>query len=148
MRALDMGVNDYLLRPVDEQEFLARVNTQIKRWRYTENLRINVTQSIETCGHRRAHRAVQPALHGAASLSSLLSEAVNCGKPLVVLALDVDHFKGVNDTHGHDAGDRVLRELAARMRESLRNLDLPCRTGGEEFVVVVPNRERRRGAWR
>ncbi|NJK46336.1 MAG: diguanylate cyclase [Pleurocapsa sp. SU_196_0] len=57
----------------------------------------------------------------------------------VVAMLDLDHFKGVNDAHGHDAGDRVLRELASRMKECIRDLDLPCRTGGEEFVVVVPN---------
>ena len=138
MRALDMGVNDYLLLPLDKQEFLARVNTQIKRWRYTENLRASVTQSIEL--------AVTDPLTGLYNrrfmerqLSSLLSEAVNCGKLLAVLAFDIDHFKCVNDSHGHDAGDRVLRELASRMRESLRDRDLPCRTGGEEFVVVVPN---------
>ena len=138
MRALDMGVNDYLLRPVDEQELLARVNTQIKRWRYTQNLRSDVTQSIEL--------AVTDPLTGLYNrrfmerrLSALLSEALNCGKLLAVLALDIDHFKSVNDSHGHAAGDRVLRELAARMRESVRDLDLPCRTGGEEFVIVVPN---------
>jgi two-component system cell cycle response regulator len=138
MRALDMGVNDYLLRPLDKQEFLARVNTQIKRWRLAENLRSNVAQSIEL--------AVTDALTGLYNrrfmerqLGSLLSEAANCGKLLSVLTLDIDHFKGVNDSHGHDAGDQVLRELAARMRQSIRNLDLPCRTGGEEFVVIVPN---------
>jgi two-component system cell cycle response regulator len=57
---------------------------------------------------------------------------------LAVLAVDVDFFKPVNDTHGHDAGDRVLQELAARMRASVRNIDMVCRTGGEEFIAVLP----------
>ncbi|MGH6874510.1 MAG: PleD family two-component system response regulator, partial [Aestuariivirgaceae bacterium] len=131
LRALDMGVNDYLLRPVDKQELLARVNTQIKRWRYTEQLRSNVKQSIEM--------AVTDALTGLYNrrfmekqLSAITLNAANRGKPLSLLVVDVDYFKSINDNHGHDVGDRVLQELAARLREGLRNLDLPCRTGGEE----------------
>jgi two-component system cell cycle response regulator len=141
MRALDMGVNDYLLRPVDKQELLARVNTQIKRWRYTEQLRSNVKQSIEM--------AVTDPLTGLFNrrfmerqLGALAVNAANRGKPLSVLIMDVDYFKAVNDTHGHDVGDRVLQELASRIRESVRNLDLPCRTGGEEFVVILPDTDR------
>jgi two-component system cell cycle response regulator len=55
-----------------------------------------------------------------------------------VLVLDIDHFKAVNDTYGHDAGDDVLREFAIRLRKSIRGIDLACRYGGEEFVVVMP----------
>jgi len=55
-----------------------------------------------------------------------------------VLLFDVDHFKRVNDTHGHDAGDDVLRELAARTIKSVRSVDLAVRWGGEEFLVVMP----------
>ena len=55
-----------------------------------------------------------------------------------MLILDIDFFKAINDTHGHDAGDDVLREFAARMRKGLRGSDLPCRLGGEEFVVLMP----------
>ncbi|HKG74519.1 MAG TPA: PleD family two-component system response regulator [Aestuariivirgaceae bacterium] len=141
LRALDMGVNDYLLRPVDKQELMARVNTQIKRWRYTEQLRSNVKQSIEM--------AVTDALTGLYNrrfmekqLSALTLNAANRGKPLSLLVVDVDYFKSINDNHGHDVGDRVLQELAARLREGLRNLDLPCRTGGEEFIVVLPDTDK------
>jgi two-component system cell cycle response regulator len=56
--------------------------------------------------------------------------------------IDVDYFKSINDTHGHDVGDRVLQELASRIRDGLRALDIPCRTGGEEFIVVLPETEK------
>jgi two-component system cell cycle response regulator len=52
--------------------------------------------------------------------------------------LDIDYFKSVNDTHGHDAGDDVLREFATRIKKSIRGIDLACRLGGEEFVIVMP----------
>lgn len=138
LRALDMGVNDYLLRPVDRQELLARVNTQIKRWRYTEQLRSSVKASIEL--------AVTDSLTGLYNrrylethLSSLIEHFANRGKSLAVLALDVDFFKPINDTYGHDAGDKVLQELGARIRENTRSIDLCCRTGGEEFILVLPS---------
>jgi two-component system cell cycle response regulator len=138
LRALDMGVNDYLIRPIDKQELQARVATQIRRYRYTEQLRTSVRASIEM--------AVTDALTGLYNrrylethLAHLIEHAVNRGKTLSVLTLDVDFFKAVNDTHGHDAGDRVLQEMAGRIRASIRNIDLACRTGGEEFVVVLPS---------
>jgi two-component system cell cycle response regulator len=60
-------------------------------------------------------------------------------KPLSVLLLDIDYFKAVNDSYGHDAGGSVLREFAARVRRNVRGIDLACRLGGEEFVVVMPD---------
>lgn len=137
LRGLDMGVNDYLIRPVDKQELQARVATQIRRFRYTERLRSSVRASIEM--------AVTDALTGLHNrrylenqLPQLVAEAVNGGRLLSVLTLDVDFFKAVNDTYGHDAGDRVLQDVAARIRGAVRASDLACRTGGEEFVVVLP----------
>ncbi len=136
LRGLDIGVNDYLIRPLDRQELLARVSTQIRRHRYTEQLRTSLRTSMEM--------AITDPLTGLynrryleSHLSHLITHAVNRGKLLSVLTLDVDFFKDVNDTHGHDAGDRVLQELAARLRAAVRSTDLACRTGGEEFVVVL-----------
>ena len=137
VRGLEIGVNDYLLRPIDKNEMLARVRTQIKKKRYTERLRDNVQMSIEM--------AITDALTGLfnrrymeSHLATLVEQAAARGKPIAVLLVDIDYFKAVNDSHGHDAGDDVLREFALRIRKSIRNIDLVCRYGGEEFVIVMP----------
>jgi len=138
LKALDMGVNDYLMRPVDREELVARVHTQIRRWRYTEQLRKSVHASIAL--------AITDPLTGLYNrrylethLSNMIEHYVNRGKALSIAAIDVDYFKAVNDTHGHDTGDKVLQELAVRLRDNTRSVDLCCRTGGEEFIVVLPN---------
>jgi two-component system, cell cycle response regulator len=137
VKALDIGVNDYLLRPIDRQEVLARANTQVRRWRYTEQLRASVKASIEL--------AVTDSLTGfynrrylETHLNRLLEDAINRGKMLSLIILDLDFFKLVNDTHGHDSGDMVLRDFADRVKLTTRNVDVACRTGGEEFVLVLP----------
>ena len=137
LRGLEIGVNDYLIRPIDKNELLARTRTQVKRKRYTERLRDNVQMTVEM--------AITDALTGLHNrrymethLSTLVDQAASRGKPMSVLILDIDFFKSVNDTYGHDAGDDVLREFAVRLRKSIRNIDLACRFGGEEFVVVMP----------
>jgi two-component system cell cycle response regulator len=137
VRGLEIGVNDYILRPVDRNELLARVRTQVRRRRYTERLRDSVQMSIEmaitdalTSLHNRRYME--------SHLSTLVEQAASRGKPLTVLVLDIDYFKSVNDTYGHDAGDDVLREFSQRLKKSIRGIDLACRYGGEEFVVVMP----------
>jgi two-component system cell cycle response regulator len=138
LRALDMGVNDYLVRPVDRNELLARVRTQIKRKRYSDHLRDRLEESVEL--------ALTDALTGLNNrrylethLKALAEQARAADRPLSVLFADVDCFKAINDTYGHDVGDAVLRELASRLRRNTRNIDLACRIGGEEFVVVMPD---------
>jgi two-component system cell cycle response regulator len=71
-------------------------------------------------------------------LGKLVELGESRGKPLAVLVLDIDYFKSINDSYGHDCGDDVLREFAVRVRKSIRGIDLACRIGGEEFVVVMP----------
>ena len=137
LRGLEIGVNDYLMRPIDKNELLARVRTQVRKRRYTERLRDNVQLSIEM--------AITDALTGLFNrrymenhLATLIEQAGVRGKPLAVLELDIDYFKSINDTHGHDAGDDVLRDFALRIKRSIRGIDLACRSGGEEFVIVMP----------
>ncbi len=138
LRGLDMGVNDYIVRPVDPNELLARVRTQVKRKRFTDHLRTRLEETVEmaildplTALHNRRYMT--------SHLKTLFEESSQRGKPISVLLLDIDHFKAVNDSYGHDAGDAVLREFAARVRRNIRGIDLACRLGGEEFVVVMPD---------
>jgi two-component system, cell cycle response regulator len=137
LRALEIGVNDYLVRPIDKNELLARVRTQIRKKRYSERLRDNVQLSIEmavTDGLTGLHNRRYMETH----LGALIEQATARGKPLAALVLDIDYFKAINDNYGHDAGDDVLREFATRLRKSTRGIDLACRYGGEEFVIVMP----------
>jgi two-component system cell cycle response regulator len=138
LRGLDMGVNDYLVRPIDRNEMLARVRTQIKRKRHSDYLRDSLEQSVEmaiTDGLTGLHNRRYMEAH----LKTLVDKARASGRPLSVLVADIDHFKSVNDTYGHDAGDVVLREFAARFRRNTRGIDLACRLGGEEFVIIMPD---------
>ncbi|PLX36827.1 MAG: PleD family two-component system response regulator [Hyphomicrobiales bacterium] len=141
MRGLDLGVNDYVLRPVDKNEMLARVRTQIRRKRYADHLRDNVQQTMEM--------AITDGLTGLQNrrylethLGTLVEQARDRSKALAALIVDLDYFKAVNDTYGHDAGDEVLREFARRLRKNVRGIDLTCRYGGEEFVIVMPETDR------
>ncbi|OAE37491.1 MULTISPECIES: PleD family two-component system response regulator [Agrobacterium] len=137
-RALDLGVNDYILRPIDPNELVARTLTQIRRKRYNEHLRLNLQHTMEL--------AIVDALTGLNNrryldnhLKILFDRAAVRGRPISICMTDIDRFKLVNDTYGHDVGDEVLREFATRIRSTVRGADLACRYGGEEFVVVMPD---------
>jgi two-component system cell cycle response regulator len=138
MRGLDMGVNDYLMRPVERNEMLARVRTQIRRKRHSDRLRARLEESVElsivdplTGLHNRRYMEDH--------LRTLVAQAVRAGRPLSLLIADIDHFKAINDTWGHDVGDKVLRQVAQRFRQNIRSMDLACRFGGEEFVGIMPD---------
>ena len=138
LRALDLGVNDFLMRPLDSNELVARVKSNLRRKRYGDKLRDTLQASIEL--------AVVDPLTGLNNrryfethLSTLVAQAADCGRPLSLMILDIDHFKGINDSHGHEAGDRVLKGFSKRVRKVIRIPDMICRLGGEEFVVVMPD---------
>ena len=137
-RALELGVNDYVVRPVDPNEFVARLRTQVRRKHYHDGLRSNVAESIElavTDGLTGLHNRRYLDTH----LQTLVERARSRGRELSLLITDIDKFKSINDTYGHDAGDDVLREFARRLRQNVRGMDLACRFGGEEFVIVMPD---------
>lgn len=138
VKALEIGVNDILAKPIDPQELAARARTQIRRKRYTDYLRDNLDHSLElavtdqlTGLHNRRYMTGQ--------LDALVKRASLGGDPVSALLIDIDHFKKINDGYGHDVGDDVLQEFAVRLASNVRAIDLPCRYGGEEFVVVMPD---------
>lgn len=140
-QALEMGVNDYLMRPVDKNELIARVRTQLRKKQYADRLRHNVQLSLEmaitdplTGLHNRRYMVRH--------LDTLIADAKKSGKPLSFVIMDIDFFSEVNDNYGHDVGDEVLREFANRVASNIRGIDLACRYGGEEFVVVMPDTEK------
>jgi two-component system cell cycle response regulator len=137
VRALDLGASDIVIKPIDSEELSARVKTQVRKKRYLDALRARLDQSMElavtdqlTGLHNRRYMRVQ--------LEQFIKRANMGGMPVSVLLCDIDHFKRVNDIHGHSAGDDVLREFGRRLRENIRPMDLACRYGGEEFVVIMP----------
>ncbi|MBT5812353.1 MAG: PleD family two-component system response regulator, partial [Rhodospirillaceae bacterium] len=137
-KGFDLGINDYLIKPIDPNELLARARTQIRRWRYQGRLRSNYERSIEM--------ALTDSLTGLynrrylmAHLDGQLKRMQLSEKAMSLMMFDIDFFKSVNDTHGHGVGDEVLRELAVRVTKNLRSFDTVARYGGEEFVVVMPD---------
>lgn len=137
-QGLEIGAHDYILRPVDRNELLARARTQVRRRRYQDRLRQNYEDSL--------NMALTDTLTGLynrryldAHLEKIIANIDRTGKPIGILMMDIDHFKHVNDTYGHQAGDEVLVEFADRVATRLRSFDLVARQGGEEFVAVLPD---------
>ncbi len=137
-RALDIGINDYLVHPIDRNELLARVRTQVRRRRYQDRLRATLEQNVVaalTDSLTGLHNRRYLSRH----LDGLLADARKNAKPLALLMVDIDHFKNVNDTHGHAVGDEVIRVVANRLQQHVRSFDTVARWGGEEFVVAMPD---------
>ncbi|HZU90393.1 MAG TPA: PleD family two-component system response regulator [Stellaceae bacterium] len=135
-KGLDIGASDYVIRPVDGNELLARTRTQIRRKRLQDRLRENYRLSLAL--------ALTDELTGLynrrflfAHLDQLRERIAHGGPGAAVLLFDLDHFRQVNNTYGHAAGDEVLRQLAARVLRVVRDVDLVARLGGDEFVVVM-----------
>lgn len=135
---LEIGAHDYIMRPLDRNELLARVRTQIRRKRFQERLRANYEISLSM--------ALTDPLTGLFNrryfevhLQKILQTAKASKKTLGLVYMDIDHFKKVNDTYGHNVGDEVLKVFATRIKDSLRSFDLVARLGGEEFVAILPD---------
>jgi two-component system cell cycle response regulator len=137
LRAMELGAHDIIVRPIDEEEIVARARTLMRRKRYMDALRARLDQSLEL--------AIIDQLTGLYNRRFLftqlapLVQRAQCGGDVVsVMALDIDFFKRCNDTYGHDVGDQVLQEFSARLATNVRPSDFACRMGGEEFVVIMP----------
>ena len=136
-RCLDLGANDYVMRPIDENELVARVKSQLLRKHYADKLRENV--------HHNLRAAITDPLTGlynrryaAPHLESAMRRNKQDGAEMAALLLDIDRFKSINDTYGHGVGDEVLKIFANRINEKIRSVDLAARIGGEEFLILLP----------
>ncbi len=141
LRALDLGVNDFVVRPVDRNELLARVRTQIKRRRFSEYLYRRLEERVEQA-YRDPLTGMFNRRHLDEQLQGMITDSMRADKELSVIMADIDLFKKVNDTYGHDNGDLVLRQFSSRIKQNIRRVDMAFRIGGEEFLVVMPKTSR------
>jgi two-component system, cell cycle response regulator len=131
LTAMEAGADDYLAKPVNPSELKARVMVGKRILDLQQSLRFAATHDFLTGLLNRAEIL--------ATLERELSRSERDGKPAGVILADVDHFKTINDTLGHAAGDSALKEVAQRLRADLRIYDAAGRYGGEEFLLILPN---------
>jgi two-component system cell cycle response regulator len=137
LRGLDSGADDYLTKPFDPQELHARLRVGQR----ILDLQDNLIAAREELRFRASHDALTSVSNRGAILETLRREhsrQMRTGGYFGIIMVDLDHFKKINDTHGHPCGDAVLQEAAKRMTLSVRAYDAVGRYGGEEFLIVVP----------
>ena len=134
---LDAGADDYLVKPVEDIELKARLATGRRI--------VMLEQSLRAANEENRRLSVMDPLTGACNRRYLMDllpreieRAIRYGRPLSLAMCDLDHFKRVNDTHGHMVGDEVLRGAVRVLIEGIRKTDWVARYGGEEFVIVLP----------
>lgn len=136
--ALDLGANDLMFEGFDPEEMALRVKTQIRRKHQADRLRETMRDGlrmavIDPLTNLYNRRYAMP------HLARIAERAKTTRRAYAVMVLDIDHFKSVNDTYGHVAGDAALREVANRIKDNLRGMDMVARIGGEEFLVAMPD---------
>lgn len=151
LQAFNVGGADYITKPFQAPEVLARVRTQLARYRAETELRqVNERlqaqlAEIQALQAQLREQAIRDSLTGLfnrryleETLERELLRARREACPISLIMLDIDHFKKLNDTHGHKAGDMMLQRLGEMLRTHTRGSDVACRYGGEEFVAVLP----------
>ncbi|MEF8707501.1 MAG: diguanylate cyclase [Candidatus Accumulibacter propinquus] len=152
LEAIDAGADDVLVKPLNIQTLRVRLNTATRMLRLREEIQrerrgiMRSTDEFAVAHKRLLQEALTDPLtqlpnrrHGLDFLASEWAFAQSNALPMACLLLDIDHFKRINDTYGHAAGDAVLRQLAELLKRASRAEDLVFRYGGEEFAAVLPN---------
>lgn len=137
VEGLESGADDYLTKPFNPQELKARIRVGLRLLELEDNL----VQAREAMRFKATHDTLTEVWNRGAILETLERETWRSrreGLSLGVLIADLDHFKSVNDTYGHLAGDTVLREVTKRMQTDVRPYDAVGRYGGEEFLILLP----------
>jgi diguanylate cyclase (GGDEF)-like protein len=141
IEGLETGASEGLLISAEAAEIKARI-----RWHLKNRERI---QGLHQAQSQLARMALSDGLTGLfnrayfdATIEQEAARSLRSKKPLSLLFIDLDFFKKINDTHGHQAGDRALEEVALVLREQSRNSDTVCRYGGEEFAIILPETPR------
>jgi diguanylate cyclase (GGDEF)-like protein len=138
IRGLEQGASDYVTKPFDTGELVARVKVQLKIKSLQDELKrsnellreMSITDPLTKLRNRRYLMEV---------LEQEIQRSARTRSPLSVIILDIDHFKKVNDTYGHQLGDEVLAVVGSLVGQTLRTYDVAARYGGEEFFLVLPD---------
>ncbi|MFH1810858.1 MAG: diguanylate cyclase [Pseudomonadota bacterium] len=144
VEGLNVGADDYLPKPFDARELEARIFAALRAKGHLDELKRRA-DDLEGLLHRVESMAITDALTGLYNrrrFSDVLRREVATARryknPLSCMLIDIDHFKRVNDAHGHDAGDKVLKGFSTLLLSNVREVDVPVRYGGEEFAVLMP----------
>jgi two-component system, cell cycle response regulator len=137
VEALNLGADDYIIKPFHPTELLARVNASRRVVEMQQQL-VDMARQLEELSARDDLTGIFNRRHFGAMLERAFDHSNRYRRPLSVAIIDVDHFKDINDSFGHQAGDTVLAEVAKRFSRSVRSSDYLARYGGEEFVVLLP----------
>lgn len=138
IKGIELGINDYVICPVDKSELKARVRTQLRRKQYQDDLRAELEESVDL-STKDGLTGVFNRRYFDIHISQMVEKSKENHKPICMMMFDMDHFKEVNDTYGHPAGDAVLKTLSTILKTSFRVTDLIARYGGEEFIVLLNN---------
>jgi diguanylate cyclase (GGDEF)-like protein len=147
VEGLEAGADDYITKPIDFAELKARVRSMLRIKRLQEALEEREKELLEV-NERLRFMSQTDALTGLANrrhlnerIDEMFAHAIRLAEPFSLVMCDLDKFKSVNDTYGHQAGDEVLKQLATILREEAREIDRVGRYGGEEFMLLLPGAE-------
>jgi len=129
--AFDLGAVDYITKPFDLMELRVRLRSALKM--------SDLIDMLARLAHVDGLTGLWNRAHFDDRWAASISEINRQGRPLSVALFDLDHFKSVNDTYGHPAGDAVLQVFSKLIRRECRASDIACRYGGEEFVLIMPD---------